>query len=394
MPAAQTDMKTLLARGHFAVCEPALAGAEVGDEFDIQWMPPGRQDPECYCGDPPKPRRLSFDVTPALAAKFNAQLQQLRSRAAAGQCDVPYFDFNHEDDRRSGEPTELYWAGDDARKGGIRARGKWTGSGKTALQNRDFRRFSPMWDFDVETEEPIGIGENLGGLVTRAAFRRIQPVVAKDAGKREEGENEMETKEFKELLDAGLKPLSDRLGVIEARGTATAAAAAADRGQDARATLETTVAAAVTTALKPITEKLATLETATRLETARAKLAPHIRRGAIAPDDQDSIGVWTDAVLKDPEKAEKAMAKLPGRRLGQITGAAGSAALEIGAAGPDAEIRTKATAMAKGAPDRFKRPEDALASYLTGREGDAAYRAYRDQVLNGVGLPTKRVEVN
>jgi hypothetical protein len=52
----------------------------------------------------------------------------------------------------------------------------WTGSGKAALLNGDYLRFSPQWVFHQKTLEPLGLPCNLGGLVNRAAFKTIAPI--------------------------------------------------------------------------------------------------------------------------------------------------------------------------------------------------------------------------
>ena len=148
------------------------------DDFDIQWMPPGPQSPCCFVAGEAK--TLTFTVKPQHAAAFNAMLQQMRTKAAAGTGDEPFIDFNHEDGRASGRPTEIYWAGSDPAKGGIRLKGKWTPSGKVAVQGKEYARFSPEWFFD-DKQEPSAIGANLGGLVNKAAFTHIQPVKARAA---------------------------------------------------------------------------------------------------------------------------------------------------------------------------------------------------------------------
>jgi hypothetical protein len=166
------------ARAAFATGESVNINAGSGDTFDIQWMPPGAQSPCCFVGD--EARTLSFTVRPQHAQAFNVQLQRLRSLAAAGQGDEPFIDFNHEDGRASGRPTEFYYGGEDPKSGGIRLRGTWTASGKAAVKGPtpEFTRFSPEWYFD-DNQEPVAIGVNLGGLVNRAAFTNIQRVTAK-----------------------------------------------------------------------------------------------------------------------------------------------------------------------------------------------------------------------
>jgi hypothetical protein len=165
------------ARARAILGAPLTIDTPTGDDFDIQWMPPGPQSPVCFVGDDAK--ELSFTVLPQHAEMFDAMLQKMLSDAAAGNGDVPFIDFNHEDGAASGRPTKFYWGGDDPQTGGIRLKGKWTGSGKAAVQGKDFTRFSPEWFFGANNE-PLAIGANLGGLVNRAAFKSIA-AVAKSA---------------------------------------------------------------------------------------------------------------------------------------------------------------------------------------------------------------------
>jgi hypothetical protein len=133
---------------------------------DIQWMPPGRNriQPESFA------EPFYIDVNKSIADRANADLQRIRSAAAAGQGNWPYIDFNHEDCEQAGEAMELFWGGDDRLKGGVRLRVKWSSAGAEAVKGRAFRSFSPSWDMNEHTRAFIGVGLNLGGLVNRSAF--------------------------------------------------------------------------------------------------------------------------------------------------------------------------------------------------------------------------------
>lgn len=143
----------------------------------IQWMPPGRQVVTPLVNG--SPTTVTVDVTPGLAGMFNRQLHEMRAEAAAGRGDEPYIDFNHDDRERAGAVTDLYWAGDDPKTGGIRIKVNWSEAGRRAVAGKNYRRFSPEWQLDPKTKAPIGITENLGGLVNRAAFKNISTVTAK-----------------------------------------------------------------------------------------------------------------------------------------------------------------------------------------------------------------------
>ena len=144
----------------------------------IQWMPPGRHAITAVKDG--EPFEMEIEVNEALAHRVAAMLQQYRDKAARAEGDLPYFDFNHNDAEASAHPLQMYWAGDDPRHGGIRARLQWTGAGADAIQRRTFRRFSPEFLTD-DDKNVIGVGINMGGLVNRAAFRKIQPIWSRDA---------------------------------------------------------------------------------------------------------------------------------------------------------------------------------------------------------------------
>jgi hypothetical protein len=111
---AMNDMSSELAQAAFATMGELGTGENISagaGEFDIQWMPPGAQDITCFVQGNPKD--LQFTVQARHAAIFNEMLQRMRSAAAAGAGDEPFFDFDHQDAAASGHPTELYWAGDD-----------------------------------------------------------------------------------------------------------------------------------------------------------------------------------------------------------------------------------------------------------------------------------------
>lgn len=177
---AAEEIASLRARGKRAAGTPIQLDSQAGDDFDIQWMPPGYQQPVAFVSG--ESRQLNFTVKPEHAQAFDGQLQRMIELAKSGNGDLPFIDFNHEDGAASGRPAQFYWGGDDPKKGGIRLKGTWTTTGKAAITGPapEFTRFSPEWYFD-DNDEPIAVGANLGGLVNRAAFKSIATVTAADA---------------------------------------------------------------------------------------------------------------------------------------------------------------------------------------------------------------------
>ncbi|HMJ91185.1 MAG TPA: hypothetical protein VK530_15285, partial [Candidatus Acidoferrum sp.] len=134
---------------HLAGTLPGLALN--GDQLpaEIQWMPAGKHKLTALNKATGEPLPLNdIEVNEAVAKLVASQLQYLRAQAAAGLGDLPFIDFNHEDGAASGHPTEFSWGGTDPKTGGIRAKMEWTGSGKTALLGKDYRRFSPEFAVD------------------------------------------------------------------------------------------------------------------------------------------------------------------------------------------------------------------------------------------------------
>lgn len=148
---------------------------------EIQWMPPGRHEVTGTIGG--EPATVVVKVDAATAAILRRQLQDRRATAAAVQGDIPYIDLNHDDQEASGRILDMYWAGEDPVKGGIRAKVEWTGVGKRALLDQSYRRFSPSFYMPDAQGRISGAPINMGGLVNRAAFRTISPLplAAKDA---------------------------------------------------------------------------------------------------------------------------------------------------------------------------------------------------------------------
>jgi hypothetical protein len=137
---------------------------------NLQWMPPGRHNVKPMGFEAP----FEINVTPAIAAMADAQLQQMLSAHAAGQDAQPYIDINHEDKVRAFLPTKLSWGGEDPKSGGIRIEGKWTGGGANAALNGEQCVVSPSWALHKITKAFLGIKRNLGGLVPASAFHSIQ----------------------------------------------------------------------------------------------------------------------------------------------------------------------------------------------------------------------------
>ena len=151
--------------------------SEEGLPSDLQYMPPGTH--QINASRNGQPVSLDISVDASTAETLNKFLQGQLTKATEGNDDRPFFDFNHEDREAAAWPTAFYWAGDDPLTGGVRAKIEWSGAGEKAVKEKTFRRFSPTFVPD-EAGHVIGSETNMGGLVNRAAFKKIQPLFAKD----------------------------------------------------------------------------------------------------------------------------------------------------------------------------------------------------------------------
>jgi hypothetical protein len=142
--------------------------------------------------------------------------------------------------------------------------------------------------------------------------------------------------------------------------------------------IATAVARGVEAANKPLVTKLTELETqlagikqtnATAL--AKAAVQKHVQRGAIAPQDADSITFWETAYAASAENAEKQMGKLPVVSRGRV--------IQNTTTTTTANADHAATALAKARELRTKNPTAyandaaALDAWLHSAEGNAAY---------------------
>ena len=143
----------------------------------VQMFPPGTQTvtPSRANGDEPQALTLTIDAR--TAEDLESIRAALQAKADAGEGDAPYFDFNHQDGEASAWPRRIFWAGDDPLLGGVRAEVEWSAAGESAVHGKTFRRFSPA--FFAAGGRVTGVPVNMGGLVNRAAFTRIQPFFAK-----------------------------------------------------------------------------------------------------------------------------------------------------------------------------------------------------------------------
>lgn len=307
---------------------PVIGISDAGGLPDeIQWMPPGRHTITPYIDG--KPKEMTITVDAALAERIAGQLVALRAAADRGEGDVPFLDFNHEDGAASAEVTALRWAGDDPKSGGIRARVHWTKAGRDALEGKNFRRFSPQWLSDPKSLEPVGVGVNMGGLVNRAAFTRIQPVVAKNgvAQPLNQPMTDQEKQDLSQLITAATKPLVDRIQALEAKAS------------DAQTSIDARIKAIETRNAEGV------------LIAARAKVAGWAAEGKLPPQDKDRLEAVAKAIAADPALETTFAGLAPNPAFKVVTGSSGSGsdtgAVDTFPKAIEAEVKAGATSKAE-----------------------------------------------
>lgn len=268
---------------------------------DIQYMPPGQHRIHASKGG--KPVTLDITVDAATAETLNTFLQTQLAKASSGSEDRPFFDFNHEDREAAAWPTEFTWAGDDPVTGGVRAKVEWSGAGKTAIEQKTFRRFSPTFIPDANGRV-AGSETNMGGLVNRAAFKSIQPLFAREAP--EPGANSGATP----ILPGSPSFMKTLLDTLKEHKLISATdLPEADILISVKASLDRLEG-----------EKSAYLERITALENeqaeavkarAEAQVEAAVKAGRIAPADTESKAFWMGVLVRDEEKAIKALESLP-----------------------------------------------------------------------------------
>jgi phage I-like protein len=331
-----------------AICDQSSAIAECPK--DIQYMPAGTH--RINASRSGRPVALDISVDAATAETLNAFLQAQLTKATEGNDDRPFFDFNHEDREAAAWPTELYWAGDDPKTGGVRAKVEWSGAGQTAVKEKTFRRFSPTFIPD-EQGKVIDSETNMGGLVNRAAFKSIQPLFAKgdpSASAPTQSLHNPTTHPMQSMIKAKLHALN-LIDSVEASDESVAQA----------------IEAKFTELNTRITE-LEAEQTAAVQARADSLVNSAVTAGRIAPKDEGTKTFWRDALIRDEANAVKALEALPVNPvLAKVTegddpknGLLDKMQLqqkklaEVSAANPQADFQTVFAKAQTEAPDLFR----------------------------------------
>jgi hypothetical protein len=354
---------------------------------ELQYMPPGTH--RINASRAGKPVALDITVDATTADTLNAFLQSQLTKATEGNDDRPFFDFNHEDREAAAWPTEFYWAGDDLKTGGVRAKIEWSGAGQTAVKEKTFRRFSPTFIPD-DQGKVISSETNMGGLVNRAAFKKIQPLFAKSEHTsetiheaRERGDGPRERVGPEGVTEAGA-PRALKEQPLFAKDSDTPASMKIQAKLHALKIIDS-VEASEESIVQAIEAKFSQLETENRelknrvdslnaeqtaavQARATSQVEAAVNAGRIAPADEDAKGFWQDALIRDEAKAVKALDALPiNPVLAKVTGGDDPQSglldkmslqkkklAEVQAANPQADFQTVFAKAQTESPDLFR----------------------------------------
>ena len=201
------------------------SGSDGALPSDIQVFPPGNAVKftlEDYPGE-----EFEMDVDASVAAKANADLQNLIARSSAGQGSKPFADKNHEDAEKTFAPLRYFWGGDDKITGGVRVVPEWTPFGAALVRAKAFGYFSQNFLFSKAKKKFLGlINENIGGLVNRPGFS-TQAAFAKAATPLNDNQTETMNVNDEQIANAlgtalakVLTPIVDRVNALSASAVA------------------------------------------------------------------------------------------------------------------------------------------------------------------------------
>lgn len=353
----------------FTVNLPATGG-DGTPPADIQWMPPGKHPISAEKNG--KPYRTTIHVTAQTAATVQAAFEAQMVKAKAGEDDYPFLDFNHEDREASAHPTEFYWGGDDPQTGGVRCKVTWTDAGASAVKGRSFRRFSPQFKDDGKGNV-TGLPVNAGGLVNRAAFKKIQAIAAKDSPATNPHADRTSMKLIDLLKKHGL--ITDT-GLDESEVVSQVSAKLTEYANlsTENGTLKTKVA------------DLGGIITKAKETHAKSVVAGLVKAGAIPPKDDKVQARYVALLIADPEN-EAILPKAPNAALGGAVVKAKrseTAGEDLNTDDLSEPLITKAKEMVKA--DDSLDLSDAIVAAC--ENDDDAYNAWR--YSQGLGTPEQR----
>lgn len=262
----------------------------------LEWMPSGTNEIR-VAGPEGEPATYEVSTLPEDAETLDKQLQKALALASEGKASRPFIDFNHDGEQAAAIPKRFFW--DD----GIRLEVEWTGSGISALANRDFSYFSPEF-YLSDDGHPTGIPEvgPIGGLVNTPAFQSIERLAAKKSP--EAPASDTKGKQMESLLAklaaAGVVPKDQPMtedALVECLS-----------GMNKQRTEATATAEAATATCASLTKERDALKAkvdATVKASAERDVAAAIAAGKI---DESTKAEWVEDYIANPERISARLA--------------------------------------------------------------------------------------
>lgn len=323
-----------------------------------------------------EPVSLAVNVNAEGAENAQKSFDAIMEMVQAGEEDRPYIDLNHEDREASGWPKGFVWAGDDPIKGGIRMKVEWSAAGKAAILGKTFRRFSPSFYVD-QNGIVIGAPVNMGGLVNRAAFKRIAPVWSKSASAVEDPANKPQHEEQEPTMKSLLTVLA-RQGLLqsadvdEATAVSQVSAALAER-----ATQVTAKETELTQAKTKLTDTEAKLDAALTLG-ATSTVEAAISAGRIPGQNDEVKAKWIALIKADPANAK--LLPEPNEALKKVVSASSSKAADTKINAGAADQHPFMAKVAEYQATHKSSEAFAIEAVARTKEGAELYASYRESL--------------
>lgn len=267
----------------------------------VQWMPGGEHS--ITATQRGKKITTVVKVTPTGASAVQAALEDYLHN----ERQRPFFDFNHDGKTASAWPLEFAWR--ETPEPGIYARVEWSGSGKTAIRNKDYRAFSPSFFLNPD-KQVAGAPMNMGALVNDPAFRSIAPLWARRAG------DDSNTNDGNNDTTMNGDTQAAELAALQAKIVALEQENAEVKARDESNTTELSEAIKAKDAeLEEVRNKFAEMERLTKERARRdaeAIVASAVTRGVIPPKDTAAQEKWRELIVADPKNADL-LAGQPGK---------------------------------------------------------------------------------
>ena len=136
---------------------------------EIPYLPAGIHEITPISGGIGRAIKVLVDPSAAVA-------MEERRQAIVNKGKRPFLDMNHDDNAASFRPSKFIWRDGE----GVVCLGAWTGSGKKAVDGKDYCGFSPVFHVDNKRANPARVvtrlsdlSPNMGGLVNDPAFNAL-----------------------------------------------------------------------------------------------------------------------------------------------------------------------------------------------------------------------------